>query len=74
MAFFQRPQNMNNVVKLMIAGKRTALPSKKLVTVEQIAAFAHAPLSSREVERSFFRYEDVPRDKRRRQTMETLKH
>jgi hypothetical protein len=58
----------------ILAGKRTELPSKKSLTVEQIAAFVHAPLSSFEVERSFSHYMDFLRDNRRRLTMENLKH
>jgi hypothetical protein len=38
-----------------LAGKHTEVPSKKSLTVEQIAAFVHAPLSSCEVERSLDR-------------------
>ncbi|PNF28390.1 hypothetical protein B7P43_G16747 [Cryptotermes secundus] len=57
-----------------LAGKRTELPSKRSLTVEQIAAFVHAPLSSCGVERSYYRYKDILRDNRRRLTTENLKH
>jgi hypothetical protein len=33
-------------IEEILAGKCTQLPSKKSLTVEQIAAFVHAPLSS----------------------------
>jgi hypothetical protein len=54
--------------------KRTEPPSKKSLTVEQIAAFVHAPLSSCEVERSFSPYKANLRDNTRRLTMENLVH
>jgi hypothetical protein len=40
-------------IEEIVAAKRTELPSKKSSTVEQMADFVHAPLSSCEVERSF---------------------
>jgi hypothetical protein len=38
----------------ILASKRTELPSKISLTVEQIAAFVHAPLSSCEVDGTHF--------------------
>jgi hypothetical protein len=66
---------MNKFVKLkkFLAIKHNELPSKKSRTVEQIAAFEYAPLSSCEVERSFSRYKDNLQDNRKRLTMENLK-
>jgi hypothetical protein len=49
----------------ILADKRTELPSKKSLTVEQIVGFAHAPLSSCEVERSFSCYKDSLQGNRR---------
>ncbi|PNF37718.1 hypothetical protein B7P43_G11455, partial [Cryptotermes secundus] len=49
----------------ILADKHTELPSKKSLTVEQIAAFVHAHLSSCEVKRSFSRYKDILQDNRR---------
>jgi hypothetical protein len=51
-------------IEEILVGKRTERPSKKLLTVKQIAAFVHAPLSSCGVESSFSRYKDILRDNR----------
>ena len=44
------------------------------LTPEKVASFVHAPLSSREVEISFFRYKDILQDNRVRLTLRHLKH
>ncbi|PNF36764.1 hypothetical protein B7P43_G11157 [Cryptotermes secundus] len=73
--FYRKDPGYEQICEIeeILAGKCTELPSKKSLTVEQIAAFVHAPLSSCEVERRFSRYKDVLRDSRRRLTMENLK-
>jgi hypothetical protein len=46
--FFQKFTGNKQICEIeeILAGKRSELPSTKSLTVEQIAAFAHAPLSS----------------------------
>jgi hypothetical protein len=61
-------------IEEILAAKRTELPSKKLLTVEQIAAFVYVPWSFCDVKRSFSRYENILPDNSRRLAMENVEH